>query len=79
VLSVFSPRNASIDEDTFRIQDADRVRWEWFHYGRTKTPENQYFQEFTKQQGDSIVGETNVDWYTPDLRATNSEAAVEIL
>jgi hypothetical protein len=55
------------------------VRWEWFHYGRTKTPENQYFQEFTKQQGDSIVGETNVDWYTPDLRATNSEAAVEIL
>jgi hypothetical protein len=79
VLSVFSPRNTSIDEHTFRIDDADRVRWEWFYYGRTKTPENKYFQEFIKQQGGSIIGETNVDWYTPDLRATSSEAAVEIL
>ena len=42
LLSVFSPRNASIDEKTFRIDDANRVRWEWFYCGRAKTPENQY-------------------------------------
>jgi hypothetical protein len=77
LLSVLSPHDASIDEKTFRIDDAERVRWEWFYYGRTKTLENQYFYQFTKQHAGSIVGETNS--YTRDLRATSSEAAVEIL
>ena len=79
LLSVFSPRNVSFNEQTFRIDDAARVRWEWFYYGRSKTPENRYFEEFTKQQAGLIVGETNADWYTPNLKATSSEAAVEIL
>jgi hypothetical protein len=68
-----------IDVRTFRIDDAERVRWEWFSYGGSKTPENRYFQEFSKQQGGLVVGETNVAWYTLDLRASTSEAAVEIL
>lgn len=79
LLSVFSPRDASINEKTFRIDDADRVRWEWFYYGRSKTLENRYFKEFTKQQAGAIVWETSVDWYTPNLKTTSSEAAVEIL
>jgi len=80
MLSVVSPRNASIDASTFLIDDASRVRWEWFYYGRTKTPENLCVREFTKHQDGSIVGEeTNVDWPTRDLKGTSSEAAVEIL
>jgi hypothetical protein len=79
VLWVFSPRGASIDESTFRIQGASRVRWEWFFYGRAKTAANLYFEEFTQKPDGAIVAETNADWYTPDLRTTSSEAAVEIL
>ena len=79
VLSVSSPRGASINEATFRIENASRVRWEWFYYGRAKTPENLYFREYTQGPDAAIVAETNVDWYTPDLRPTSSEAAVEIL
>ena len=55
------------------------MRWEWFYYGRSKTLENRYFEEFTKQQAGPIVWETNAYWYTPNLKTTSSEAAVEIL
>ena len=35
-LVICSPQGASIDEATFRIQNAARVRWEWFYYGRPR-------------------------------------------
>jgi hypothetical protein len=77
-LSVWSPTGLTLDQSTFRIFDADRVRWEWFYYGRAKTPENLYFEEFTKS-GEGISSSTNIDWYTPAFQPRKTEAAVEIL
>jgi hypothetical protein len=31
-----------------RIQNAARVRLEWFHYGRPKTDQNWYFIDFAR-------------------------------
>jgi len=78
ILSVWRPRGAVIDNRTFRIRFAKRVRWEWFYYGRPKTADNLYFEDFTRN-GLAIVAKTNVDWYSPDLRATILKPSVEIL
>ena len=78
VLSVWGPRGGAIDDSTFRIQDAQRVRWEWFYYGRPKTAGNLYFEDFSRD-GAVVIAKTNVDWYGTDLQPDGSEAAVEIL
>jgi hypothetical protein len=78
VLRVWAPRAATIDEESFRIDEADRVRWEWFYYGRPKTPANVYFEDFTAN-GPETQTETNVDWYVPNLETNRSLPAVEIL
>jgi len=78
VLSVWSPRGGVFDDRTFRIQNAQRVRWEWFYYGRPKIADNLYFEDFSRS-GVVVIAETNVDWYVADLQPDGSEAAVEIL
>jgi len=30
------------------IPSADRVRWEWFHYGRPQSPDNLHFREYRR-------------------------------
>jgi len=40
LLQVWNPRGVSISDREFRIQRAARVRWEWFYYGRPRTPAN---------------------------------------
>jgi hypothetical protein len=78
VLNVWVPSGLVLEESTFQIRDAERVRWEWFAYGRPKIPANRFFKDFVKN-GNSVVASTNVDWYTPDLRTDPSLPAVEIL
>jgi len=78
VLRVWSPRKATIDAKRFRIREADRVRWEWFYYGRPKLPANLYFEDFTLE-GSQIRAQTNIDWCEPNLKTDLSLPAVEIL
>ena len=53
------------------------MRWEWFAYGRARTVENLYFEDFTKST-EGISVHTNINWYSPIFRPTTAEAAVEI-
>jgi len=78
ILSVWSPRGAVVDAETFRIDEALRVRWEWFHYGRPKTPENLCFEDFTRNR-DKIAVSTNIDWHKPEFHPDASYPAVEIV
>ena len=78
LLQIWSPSEVTLESETFKIQAADRVRWEWFYYGRPKVDENRYFMDFTRLE-DTVTASTNVDWYTPNLRPTLSAPAVEIL
>ena len=77
-LQVWSPHGVHADERTFRIDDAARVRWEWFYYGRPKTPANRYFFDYVKSDG-RVTVQTNVDWYTPAQDADIHAPAVEVL
>jgi hypothetical protein len=71
-------KGATIDERTFRISDGERVRWEWFYYGRRKGASNLYFEEFVKTDR-GITVTTNIDWHKPKFKPKRSEPAVEIV
>jgi len=77
-LDVWVPNGLVLEGSTFQICDAERVRWEWFAYGRPKIATNRFFKDFVKT-GETVVASTNVNWYTPDLRTDRSLPAVEIL
>ena len=77
-LAISKPEGLVLKEGIFSIQSAARVRWEWFYYGRPKTEENRYFEEFVNE-GAKISVTTNVNWYSPEFKPSLTEKAVEIL
>jgi hypothetical protein len=77
LLTVWSPRGGEFGSNVFAIREASRVRWDWYYYGRPRTPSNRYFEDF--RRGDSISVETNVDWYTPVFETDLNLPAVQIL
>ena len=77
-LTVLKPIELEASATAFAIHLASNVRWEWFYYGRPKTPANLYFYEFVNR-GSTIEARTNVDWYSPNLSPSIHEKAVEVL
>ncbi len=77
-LAIWKPAGLEITTATFAVKQADRVRWEWYFYGRPQTPENLYYEDYVKQ-GDRVEATTNVDWHTPNLRPDPQMAAVELV
>jgi len=78
ILSVWAPSGLKVSQSTFWISTADRVRWEWFYYGRSKNASNLYFLDFVRSYT-GISATTNVDWYEYKLKPDPDEAAVENL
>ena len=48
VVSVWLPRGFSMDESTFLIATAERVRLEWFYDGLPEIDGNLFFEDFDK-------------------------------
>jgi hypothetical protein len=78
VLSVWSPRRLTVGKSTFRISQADRVRWEWFYYGRPKAASNLCFLDFVRSAA-GITASTNDESFTQYVRPSRWKPAVEIL
>jgi hypothetical protein len=74
-LYVWSPQQAELNRTVFRIQNAARVRFEWFYYGRPKTDQNRYFMDFTRT--DHRIDPQNNG--TLILRPMDREPAVEFV
>jgi hypothetical protein len=47
-LSVWDPTEITTTPATFRIQEASRLQWEWFYYGRPRAPENLHRMEYVR-------------------------------
>lgn len=77
-LSLWSPRDLSLDSSTFQIADAERVLLEWYSYGSRKIPENLLFKDYAKK-GETIVERSNSNRHSPDVSTNPSMPAVEIL
>jgi hypothetical protein len=77
-LSVWAPRDLTADDSAFRILSADRVRWEWFYYGRPQVPANLYFMDFLRS-AKQVTATTKIDWSSSNLKPNGRRPAVEIL
>jgi len=77
-LTIQDPKSVRFGRSEFSVADAKAVRWEWFYYGRPRTPENRYFYEFVRNAS-QIQRSTNVDWYDAKLAPSSDEKAVELL
>ncbi len=76
-LDVWEPIGLRMDAKSFIIQRAVRVRWEWFYYGRPKSPENRFFIEhILSDQGIEVA--SNANWAPHDFKPLRSEPAVSI-
>jgi hypothetical protein len=76
-LSVWNPSGFKISADEFQIDSASRILWKWFYYGRPRTQENLYFEDYVVE-GEKVRTETNVDWYKPNLQPSLREPAVKV-
>ena len=64
-LTVWDPNGTTVADDGLRIARASRVRWEWFYYGRSQTPENRYAIDYRVDVDGSIAVTDTADWYEP--------------
>jgi len=78
-LRVENPTGISVTEEGLRIAQASQVRWEWFYYGRPRTPANRYLIEYRVDSGGAIAVTDTGDWYTPHHEPTPSADAVAFL
>lgn len=76
-LSVWQAKGIQADKDKFLINNASRVRWEWFYYGRPKTPANLYYQDYMLKDG-RIEVTTNIDWYQPVFNTSITAPSVRL-
>ena len=76
-LAVWNPRRLKIKTGSFTVGTADRVRWEWYYYGRPIAPENLYYEDYVNK-GHRITATTNVDWYVPNLRPNPLMPAIKL-
>ncbi len=77
-LTVEVPVGFEVSADAFWIRDADRVRWEWFYYGRAPTPENLCYEEFVRVP-EGVRTTTSLNWSRSNLQPSMCEKAVELL
>jgi hypothetical protein len=76
-LEVWNAQGFRKENRNFIIQNAQRVRWEWFYYGRAKLPENRFFVEHVVKHG-VVAASSNVTWYSPDFKPSVLKPAVSL-
>jgi len=69
-LEIYNPQDISEFDNHLAIDLADRIKWQWFYYGKPQTTENLYFIEVVKH-GEILIGNSNVNWYKPDFKDLN--------
>jgi hypothetical protein len=74
----WSPSGRALKEQVFSIGDAERVRWEWFYYGRPQAPENRRFIEFVRT-ADGIATDNGPEETKRNLRPDLKLPAVELI
>jgi len=77
-LTVWSPAGLTLDSSVFQINDAERVLWDWFYDGLPKVQSNRFFYDLVKTP-ESIIANSNVNWYVPNLETDSTLPAAEIL
>jgi len=77
-LSIDNPKGITVSDKKMVVKHADKVRWEWFYYGRPKLPENLFYLEYDFVSKKEVVGSTNIDWYQHPFNVNASAPAVRM-
>lgn len=64
-LTVTNPSDIEEYRNRFQINQADKVYWQWYYYGKTQAEENLFYYDITKN-GSTVNGLTNANWYKAD-------------
>lgn len=68
-LRVWNPDGVVASPTEFTIWRARRVRWEWHHYGRPRTPENRHFIEYVPTDSEvEVRSDWESAWRSPQRR-----------
>lgn len=62
ILSVWNPYGITCNKKQFKIEKATWLRWAWYKYGCTKTPDNLLFVEFFRFNG-VLTGRSNTECF----------------
>lgn len=74
-LTIDEPEGIFASKTKFKVQRAERVKWEWYYYGRPKTPENRFFLEYIFRDSE-VVATTNANWFDPSFNVSPHKPAV---
>jgi hypothetical protein len=77
-LTVWNPNGFVTDRKTFRIATAQRVRWEWYLYGRRRIPENLRFLDYLLQ-AKTVRLTTDFERHVPNPGPEAAAPAVEMV
>lgn len=66
-LTIWNPSNITEEQGQLQIDNADKVLWEWYFYGKPQTKENLFFEEYNRVDN-NIEFQTNVNWFRKDSR-----------
>lgn len=77
-LTIWQPQGINITQTEFQIDEASRVRWEWFYYGRPPTPRNRYYVEYSIENN-VLKRDSNADFFSPDAYLESAGPAAELL
>jgi len=78
-LTVWRPRGlALMDSGGIKLRRADRVRWDFFYYGRPRVDENRYRIEHIVD-GPRVSATTTIDWAPVRFRPSLAKPALELL
>jgi hypothetical protein len=72
------PSGGTLVEQVFRIDEADRVRWEWFYYGRPQVLQNRYFIQYARTRA-GMESANNIDWCKCVMQPDSTQPAVELI
>ena len=61
LLHIWNPGNPTFQGQQFVIGSAARVLWQWYYYGRPRTPENLYFEDYLVRS-DGVEAKSSADW-----------------
>lgn len=77
-LRVWNPQQITITDTEFRINSANRVRWDWFYYGREQSYDNLCWYEFHRE-GNIVVASSKTIGSQQQLKPAVDQPAAELL
>lgn len=78
-LIIDSPRDWSLEGGRLVVGDADRVRFQWFYYGRLPTVETLNHREYLKLGTEICFTAHDKTRYKPDLDCNSAAVELHIL